>query len=109
MSFRDALSLLRKEDARKTATILLQEYTRRGRPGDHLPAELVHCFAKAVLGGQDSFRLTRCGGRWILDNGLAEQDVTPHLESPFKATYVLRMEKANSRAYIVDLESPLSA
>ena len=44
---------LRKEDVEATGMDLLQEYTRRQRPGDFIPAETIHTLTMAVWSGQD--------------------------------------------------------
>ena len=89
---------------------MLQEYSRRGRPGDHLSAEVIHVLTRAITTGQNSYRLhwDAPTGHWLLDNTMTEVDLTPRLETPSKP-HALRLDKVSSRAYIVACESSMYA
>ena len=59
---------------------------------------------------EDSYRLTKVGLRVLLDNGVAEVDISNRLDAPFDKLYVLRLSKAHlGKCYIVAEESPPAA
>ncbi|CAE7266532.1 unnamed protein product [Symbiodinium sp. KB8] len=101
----DKLTAEEKANADKTANTLLQQYSRRQRPGDHISADVIHSFCRAWQGGQDSFRLNKHGSAWMLDNGHVELDISAHLDSPYHKVYCLRLEKSSGRAYVIATES----
>lgn len=93
----------------------MQEYVRRGRPGDLMNAEEVYLLTRLVYSGQDCYRLEQrdtednSGKKvWILDNGLSELDVTDKLKpSEANKPHVLRINPSLARAYIVATGSHL--
>ncbi|CAE7767922.1 unnamed protein product [Symbiodinium necroappetens] len=82
-----------KEDVDATALDLLQEYTRRQRPGDLLTSDTIHCICTAIFSGQDSYRVTRDRNQYFLGNSQHEIDVTSRLPDPYNTRYILRVNR----------------